>query len=111
VAAVLLGMALAAIAYFLFFLAPLAGLNLIVWAIVAFAIGFFDRTWRMTIVDCAIVGFSIVFSYSILGYQGAGSLLAAIPAFALIAVAGAAGMTAAGAISHLVRSRMRRAGP
>lgn len=107
--AVLLGAALAALASFVFFVGTLASLNLVVWAVIGLGIGLIARTWRQTILDCAIVGFTIVVSYSILGYQGAASLVTAIPVFALIALAGAVGMAAAGAIGHLVRLGIRRA--
>lgn len=107
--AAVLGLALAALAYFVFFVTPLASLNLVVWAVVAGVIGFVAPTRRLAILDSAIVGFSIVFSYSILGYQGSASLLSAIPVFALLAVAGALGMVAVAAIVHLIRSRVRRA--
>jgi hypothetical protein len=109
VIAALIGAVLALVALYLFFHGPLVWLNLVVWALVAGIIGFSVSTWRLSILDSAIVGFAIVFSYSILGYQGAGSLLAAIPVFALIAVAGAAGTAAMGALGHLVRTRLRPA--
>ncbi|MEO6532028.1 MAG: hypothetical protein ABIO06_00485 [Pseudolysinimonas sp.] len=107
VVAALLGSVLAAIAYYLFFTGSWAWLNLIVWAVVAATTGFILRTWRLSILDCAIIGFAIVFTYSILGYQGSSSLLAVLPAFALIALVGALGTTAMGLVGQLVRRRTR----
>ena len=109
VIAALFGVALALVAYFLFFHGPLVWLNLVVWALVTGIIGFRSTTWRMSIIDSAVVGFAIVLSYSILGYQGASSLITAIPAFAAIALVGAVGTTAMGVLGHFVRTRLRPA--
>ncbi|MEO8529455.1 MAG: hypothetical protein ABI435_10285 [Pseudolysinimonas sp.] len=108
VVAALLGAGLAAVAYYLFFVPPLAGFNLIVWALVALAIGLIVHSWGLVILDCAITGFTIVLTYSILGYQGADPLPSAIPIFVLIALVGALGMTVVGTAAHLVQTRIKR---
>jgi hypothetical protein len=103
VAAALFGVFLAVIAQYLFFVEPPAWLNLVVWTIIAVSVGMTLRTWAMTISICAVIGFSIVFTYSMTGYHANAPLLAAVPLFALLAIAGAIGMAAGGAIGHLLR--------
>ena len=97
------GVALAAIAEFAFFVGPLAWLNLVFWALIAIVLGFVLRTWAMAIAVCAVLGFTIVVSYSIMGYHGTAPLSNALSVFAVLGVAGAIGMAAAGAAGHLVR--------
>ena len=101
--AVVFGVVLAAVAEFAFFVAPFAWLNLVFWAIIAIAIGFVLRTWAMAIAVCAVLGFTIVLGYSVMGFHGSAPLVNAFPAFAGLGVVGAIGMGAAGAIGHLLR--------
>ncbi|NEN04683.1 hypothetical protein G3T36_02255 [Diaminobutyricibacter tongyongensis] len=101
--AVVFGAALAAIAEFAFFVGPLAWLNLVFWGLIAIVLGFVLRTWAMAIAVCAVLGFTIVVSYSIMGYHGSAPLSNALSAFAVLGVAGAIGMAAAGAVAHLLR--------
>lgn len=106
--AVALGIALAAVAEFAFFVGHAAWLNLLVWTVIGLALGALSRRWSTAIWVDAVVGFAIVFSYSVLGYAGAAPLLTALAPFALIAVVGAAGMAAAGAAGFaLGRLRLR----
>jgi hypothetical protein len=109
--AVALGVALAAVAEFLFFVGPLAWLNLVVWAVVGLALGALSRRWTTAIWVDAVVGFAIVFSYSVMGYQGSGPLLNALVPFALLALGGALGMAVAGVVGFAlspIRGRGRR---
>lgn len=94
--AVALGVALAAIAQFAFFVGPFAWLNLVFWALIAIVLGFILRTWATAIAVCAVIGFTIVVSYSIMGYHGSAPLSKALPAFAVLGVTGAIGMAAGG---------------
>src|SRR3954467_13034995 len=82
--AALLGVGLAAIAEYLFFVGHAAWLNTVVWAVIGIAVGALSRRWSTAIWLDAVVGFAIVFSYSVMGYQGTAPLLNALPAFALI---------------------------
>ncbi len=106
--AVVLGVALAAIAEFLFFVGHFAWLNLVVWAVVGLALGVLSRRLSTAIWVDAIVGFAIVFSYSVMGYQGSAPLLNALVPFALIALGGALGMAVAGAAGFGVRRLVSR---
>lgn len=111
--AALLGVALAAIAEYLFFVGHAAWLNTIVWAVIAIALGALSKRWSTAIWVDAIVGFAIVFSYSVMGYQGAAPLVSALAPFAVIGLVGAAGMAAAGAAGHAIKrlvTRKNRAG-
>ncbi|MFI5062145.1 MAG: hypothetical protein ACHP7F_11905 [Actinomycetales bacterium] len=101
--AVACGVALAAVAEFAFFARPLAWLNLVFWAIIAIVFGFVLRTWPMAIAVCAVLGFTIVVSYSIMGYHASAPLSKALFAFLVLGVVGAIGMGAGGAVGHLVR--------
>jgi len=103
-----LGVALAAIAEYLFFVGHAAWLNTIVWAVVGIALGALSRRWSTAIWVDAVVGFAIVFSYSVMGYQGAAPLLNALVPFALIGLVGAAGMAAAGAFGFALRRLFTR---
>ena len=103
-----LGVALAAIAEYLFFVGHAAWLNTIVWAVIGIALGALSRRWSTAIWVDAVVGFAIVFSYSVMGYQGAAPLLTALLPFALIGLVGAAGMAAAGAIGFALRRLFTR---
>jgi hypothetical protein len=110
-----LGIALAAVAEFVFFVGNAAWLNLIVWAVLGLALGALSRRWSTAIWVDAVVGFALVFSYSVMGYQGNAPLLDALAPFALIALVGAIGMAVAGvvgcAIRRLVSRRTRPATP
>ena len=106
--AVILGVALAAVAEFLFFVGHAAWVNLIVWAVIGIALGALSRRWSTAIWMDAVVGFAIVFSYSVMGYQGAAPLTAALAPFALIALLGAAGMAAAGVVGFALGFAVRR---
>ena len=103
------GVILAAIAQYLLFVGTLAWLNLIVWTIVAISIGLALRDWAMTTSVCAVLGFSIVFAYSIMGYKATAPLSTALPVFAVLAFIGALGMVTAGALGHLPRRIIRSA--
>src|SRR5436309_1830621 len=102
-AAVLVGVGLAAVAEYLFFVGPGSSLNLVVWAVIGIALGALSTRWSTAIWVDAVVGFAIVFSYSVMGCQGAAPLITALAPFALIAVVGAAGMAAAGALGFAVK--------
>jgi len=106
---VALGVALAAVAYFVFFVGSWAWLNLLVWAAVGCVVGRIARTWPAAVVNSAAVGFTIVLSYSIMGYQGEAPLRSEILPFSIIAVLGAVGMAVAGALGHLSRRRSYQA--
>ncbi len=106
--AVALGVALAAVAEFVFFVGHFAWLNLVVWAVVGIALGALSRRWSTAIWVDAVVGFAIVFSYSVMGYQGSAPLLNALAPFALIALGGALGMAAAGAAGFGLRRLVSR---
>src|SRR4051794_12754700 len=93
-----LGVALAAVAEYLFFVGHAAWLNTIVWAVIGIALGALSTRWSTAIWVDAVVGFAIVFSYSVMGYQGAAPVLGAVAPFALIGLVGAAGMAIAGAL-------------
>lgn len=99
-----LGVALAAVAEYLFFVGPGSWFNLVVWAAVGIVVGALSRRWSTAIWMDAVVGFAIVFTYSVLGYRGAAPLAGAVLPFAGIALVGAAGMAVAG----IVGSAMRR---
>jgi hypothetical protein len=101
--AVVLGVALAAVAEFLFFVGHFAWLNLVMWAVVGLALGALSRRWSTAIWVDAVVGFALVFSYSVMGYQGSAPLLNALAPFALIALVGAIGMAVAGAAGFGLR--------
>ena len=101
--AAVLGVGLAAIAEYLFFVGHAAWLNTIVWAVIGLAIGALSKRWSTAIWVDAVVGFAIVFSYSVMGYQGAAPLLNALLPFALIGLLGAAGMAVAGALGFGLR--------
>jgi len=106
--AVALGVALAAVAEYLFFVGRGSSLNLVVWGVVGLAVGALSRRWSTAIWVDAVVGFAIVFTYSVLGYQGAAPLLGALVPFAGIALVGAVGMAAAGAAGFAVRRLITR---
>lgn len=106
--AVALGVVLAVVAEYLFFVGRGSWLNLVVWAVVGLAIGALSRRWSTAIWTDAVVGFAIVFTYSVLGYQGAGPLVRALAPFALIGLVGAAGMAAAGAAGFALRKLVTR---
>jgi hypothetical protein len=106
--AVALGVALAAVAEFLFFVGHLAWLNLVVWAVVGLALGALSRRWSTAIWVDAVVGFAIVFGYSVMGYQGSAPLLNALGPFALLALGGALGMAVAGVVGFAVRRLLSR---
>ena len=106
--AVALGVALAAVAEFLFFVGPGSWLNLVVWAVVGLALGALSRRWSTAIWADAVVGFAIVFGYSVMGYQGSAPLLDALAPFALIALGGALGMAVAGAAGFGLRRLLSR---
>jgi len=113
VGAAALGVALAAVAEYLFFVGRGSSFNLVVWGVVGLVIGVLSRRWSTGIWADAVVGFAIVFTYSVLGYQGVAPLLGALLPFAGIALVGAAGMAAAGAAGFGIRRlvmRGRRAG-
>jgi hypothetical protein len=103
VGAALAGALLAVIAGYWFFLGNLAWLNLVLWALIAVVIGAALRTWGITNAVCAVLGFSIVVTYSLLGYGGVAPLYTVLPAFGLFGIFGAIGMTAGGAVGHLLR--------
>jgi hypothetical protein len=103
-----LGVALAAVAEFLFFVGHLAWLNLVVWAVVGLALGALSKRWSTATWVDAVVGFAIVFSYSVMGYQGRAPLLSALVPFALLALGGALGMAVAGAAGFGVRRLLSR---
>ena len=107
-AAVALGVALAAVAEFLFFVGHFAWLNLVMWAVVGLALGALSRRWSTAIWVDAVVGFAIVFSYAVMGYQGSAPLLNALAPFALIALGGALGMAVAGAAGFGLRRLVSR---
>lgn len=108
IGAAVLGVVLAFVAGFWFFLGSLVWLNLVLWAVIAVALGAALRSWFDTIAACAILGFSIVVSYSILGYGGVAPLATVLPAFGLFGIFGAIGMTAGGSLGHLLRRLRRR---
>ena len=103
VGAALFGVILAAVAQYLFFVGALAWVNLVVCTIIAISVGVTLHSWAMTISFCAVIGFSIVFSYSMAGFHANAPLLTAVPLFAVLAIAGAFGMSAGGAVGHLLR--------
>jgi hypothetical protein len=103
-----LGIALAAVAEYLFFVGRGSWLNLVVWGVVGLAIGALSTRWSTAIWVDAVVGFAIVFTYSVLGYQGVAPLVGALAPFAAIALVGAAGMAAAGAAGFGLRRLMAR---
>jgi hypothetical protein len=103
VGAAILGVGLAAVAEFLFFVGHAAWLNLVVWAVIGLAIGALSKRWSTAIWVDAVVGFAIVFSYSVMGYQGSAALVTALAPFALIGLVGAVGMGVAGAVGFAVR--------
>jgi hypothetical protein len=112
-AAVLLGILLAAVAEYLFFVGDLAWLNLVVWAAVGVAVGAASRRWSTALWMDALLGFTLVLSYSIMGYRAGAPLLGALLPFAAIALIGAFGMAGAGAVGHALRrfrSARRRRG-
>lgn len=96
-------MVLALVAHYWFFTGTVAWMNLVLWGAIAVSIGLASRSWRTTILACAISGFAIVFTYSIAGYQGNAPLPRALPAFLVLAIVGAAGMATGGAFGHLLR--------
>jgi len=103
-----LGVGLAAIAEYLFFVGHAAWLNTVVWAVIGIALGSLSRRWSTAIWVDAVVGFAIVFGYSVMGYQGAAPVLNALVPFALIGLAGAAGMAAAGALGFGAKRLLTR---
>jgi len=107
-AAAALGVALAAVAEYLFFVGRGSWLNLVVWGVVGLALGALSKRWSTAIWVDAVVGFAIVFTYSVLGYQGAGPIIGALAPFALIALVGAAGMAASGAAGFALRKLVTR---
>ena len=109
--AVAVGVALAAVAEFLFFVGPGSWLNLIVWAVVGLALGALSRRWSTAIWVDAVVGFALVFGYSVMGYQASAPLLNALAPFAMIALVGAVGMAGAGAAGFAVRRLVSRKRP
>jgi hypothetical protein len=102
-ATVLLGILLATVAEYLFFVGDLAWLNLIVWAAVGVVIGAASLRWSTALWMDALLGFTLVLSYSIMGYQASAPLLGALLPFAAIALIGALGMAGAGAVGHALR--------
>jgi hypothetical protein len=108
VGAALAGALLAVIAGYWFFLGSLVWLNLVLWALIAVMIGAALRTWPITIAVCAVLGFSIVVTYSVLGYAGAAPLYTVLPAFAVLGIGGALGMTGGGTVGQLLRRLQRR---
>ncbi|MEO7122694.1 MAG: hypothetical protein ABI400_06180 [Lacisediminihabitans sp.] len=100
-------MILAAIAQYLLFIGTLAWLNLIVWAVIAISIGLALRDWAMTTSVCAVLGFSIVLAYSIMGYKATAPISTALPVFTVLAFSGALGMVAAGALGQMLRRLIR----
>ncbi len=107
--AVALAVLLATIAHFFFFVGDTAWLNLIVWAAVGLAIGAASRRRSTAIWVDAMIGFAIVFSYSIMGYASSAPLLGALAPFALIALLGALGMAATGLAGHSCRRLLHAA--
>ena len=69
-----------------------------------------SRRWSTALWVDAVLGFAIVFSYSVMGYQGAAPLITALAPFALIGLVGAAGMAAAGAAGVAIRQLLTRRG-
>lgn len=108
-AAVVLGVLLAAVAQFVFFVGAAAWLNLIVWAVTGLAIGAASRRRSTAVWVDAVLGFTIVVGYSIMGYASSAPVLGALAPFALIAVLGALGMAATGLAGHSCR-RLLHAG-
>lgn len=102
-AAAVLGVVLAGIAYSLFFTGGLAWLNLVLWAAIAFAVGAASRSIAGAIATTATMGFAIVLTYSILGYQASRPLVVALPLFAVVALLGAMAMAGAAALGHAIR--------
>ena len=98
--AALIGVVLAAIAHYWFFVGTFAWVNLVLWAIIAIAVGAAARTWAMTISVSAIIGFCIVLVYSLLGYHATAPLPTVEPAFAVLSIVGALGMAVASATGH-----------
>jgi len=103
-----LGVALAAVAEYLSFVGRGSWLNLVVWGLIGLALGALSKRWSTAIWVDAVVGFAIVFTYSVLGYQGAAPLIGALLPFALIALVGAAGMAVAGAAGFGIRKLVTR---
>lgn len=108
--AAILGVGLAAVAEFLFFVGHAAWLNTIVWAVVGIAVGALSSRWSTAIWVDAVLGFAIVFGYSAMGYHGSAPLVTALAPFAVIALVGAAGMSAAGAAGFAVKRLAARRG-
>lgn len=106
--AAVLGVGLAAVAEFLFFVGHAAWLNLLVWAAIGIALGALSRRWSTAIWVDAVVGFAIVFGYSVMGYQGSAPLVNALAPFALLGLVGSAGMAAAGAVGRAARRALAR---
>jgi len=106
--AALLGVGLAAVAEFVFFVGHAAWLNLVVWAVIGIALGALSSRWSTAIWVDAVLGFAIVFGYSVMGYQASAPLPTVLAPFALIALAGAAGMAAAGAAGFAVKRLFAR---
>ncbi|MDP9095980.1 MAG: hypothetical protein M3N26_05410 [Pseudomonadota bacterium] len=108
-AAVGLAVLLATTAHLFFFAGDIAWLNLIVWAVVGLAMGAASRRRSTAIWVDAVIGFTIVFSYSIMGYASNAPLLGALAPFALVALLGALGMAAAGLTGHSCRRPLHAA--
>jgi hypothetical protein len=108
--AVVFGIVLAAVAEFVFFVGHAAWLNLVVWAVIGLGLGALSKHWSTAIWVDAVVGFAIVFSYSMMGYQGSAPLISALAPFALIALVGAAGMGVAGAAGFGLRRLLSHGG-
>jgi hypothetical protein len=107
----LLGLILAAIAEYAFFRGGLSGLNLVLWTALAVGLGAASRTWPRALAPSAVAGFAIVFGYAVLGYGGRAPLVHAVPAFAALAIVGAAGLCAAATAGHAARRIGRRRRP
>lgn len=108
VVAALGGTLLAVVAYFLFFKAPVAWINLVLWTLIAVAMGWRVRSGLYALIGSAVMGFCIVFVYSMLGYAAAAPIIHALPVFAMLGIVGAIGMAAASSLSYWIRTLTQR---
>jgi hypothetical protein len=82
-------------------------LSLIPWAFVGIALGYWS--WkRQAIINGAVFGFVLSFTFMIAGYSGNASIISKLPFFALIGVVGAVCGCVLGIIGSWVRNVVAR---
>jgi hypothetical protein len=83
-------------------------LSLVPWAIVGLVVGYWSGK-RQAIINGAMYGFAIAFTFMVAGYSGSASLISRVPFFAILgfigAVCGAALGFIGGRARHLVEMR------